>query len=91
MLLFIDPTDVSNTEEFEYSHIDAYDIGYVVHPYVFHSFIHSFIHSINLSINKSIKQSAIKSVHYSAMQQMMGKFIVLLFLHFLQRFVNTVP
>ncbi|KAL9958610.1 hypothetical protein ACROYT_G035650 [Oculina patagonica] len=26
VLLFIDPTDVSNTEEFEYSHIDAYDI-----------------------------------------------------------------
>lgn len=29
VLLFIDPTDVSNTEEFEYSHIDAYDIEYV--------------------------------------------------------------
>ncbi|XP_020623160.1 uncharacterized protein LOC110060709 [Orbicella faveolata] len=26
VLLFIDPTDVSNTEEFEYSHIDADDI-----------------------------------------------------------------
>ena len=26
VLLFIDPNDVSNTEEFEYSHIDAYDI-----------------------------------------------------------------
>ena len=30
VLLFIDPTDVSNTEELEYSHIDAGYIEWVV-------------------------------------------------------------
>ena len=35
LLLFIDPNDVSNTEEFEYSHIDAPYIEWVIDGFVF--------------------------------------------------------